>query len=237
MSRFANPPFALVQRPSCAAGSPTHAAHGVMPATSHPRGLVMNVRAMHCCCTSDVRAPPASGAAEDRGRRHPGRPSPRPDLRHLEGRRRGRSGRQVSLQPLPFRPADHRGEPGAGRTVLPRRAEQLGQALRLGVQREGSARPDEAVRVIDEGGQTAAALERAGGAHGPQESQAYYAVVATDEKLNPVSAVIPGQSATDGTDRRKPGPIQPIKLYDSKERKSLRSPTRASRARRVCRCI
>jgi predicted esterase len=50
--------------------------------------------------------------------------------------------------------------------------------------------------------------------------KAYYAVVATDEKFKPVSAIVPGKSATLQAVEEKPGPIQPIKLYDSKERKS-----------------
>jgi hypothetical protein len=48
----------------------------------------------------------------------------------------------------------------------------------------------------------------------------YYAVVATDEKRNPVSKVVAGKSATTEAVEEKPGPIQPIKIYDSKERKS-----------------
>lgn len=50
--------------------------------------------------------------------------------------------------------------------------------------------------------------------------KAYYAVAATDEKFKPVSAVVPGKSATREAVEETPGPIQPIKLYDSKERKT-----------------
>jgi hypothetical protein len=50
--------------------------------------------------------------------------------------------------------------------------------------------------------------------------KAYYAVVATDDKLKPVSAVVSGQSATIEAVEEKPGPIQPIKLHDSRERKT-----------------
>lgn len=50
--------------------------------------------------------------------------------------------------------------------------------------------------------------------------KAYYAVVATDEKLKPMSAIVPGKSATTEAVEEKPAPIQPIKLYDSKERKT-----------------
>jgi hypothetical protein len=49
--------------------------------------------------------------------------------------------------------------------------------------------------------------------------RSYYAVVATDEKLQPVSEIKPGQTATTAAIEEKPAPIQPIKLYDSKERK------------------
>src|SRR5262249_27663079 len=38
--------------------------------------------------------------------------------------------------------------------------------------------------------------------------------------LKPVSEVVPGQSATTEAVDEKPGPIQPIKVYDSKERKT-----------------
>ncbi|MCE9529128.1 MAG: hypothetical protein K8R36_24035 [Planctomycetales bacterium] len=50
--------------------------------------------------------------------------------------------------------------------------------------------------------------------------KAYYAVVATDDKFKSASAVVPGKSATTEAVEEKPGPIQPIKLYDSKERKT-----------------
>lgn len=49
-------------------------------------------------------------------------------------------------------------------------------------------------------------------------NKAFYAIVATDEKLNPLSDVVPGQSATTQAVDEQPGPIQAIKLYDSKDR-------------------
>lgn len=52
-----------------------------------------------------------------------------------------------------------------------------------------------------------------------KKAKAYYAVVATDEKFNPVSKLIPDKSATTEVIDEEPGPIQAIKLYDSKERK------------------
>ena len=51
-----------------------------------------------------------------------------------------------------------------------------------------------------------------------KDGEAYYAVVATDEKYAPLSAVVPGESATTAAVSEKVAPIQPIKLYDSKSR-------------------
>ncbi len=46
----------------------------------------------------------------------------------------------------------------------------------------------------------------------------WYAIVATDEKLNALSTVVPGQSATTAAVAEQPAPIQPIKLFDSNRR-------------------
>lgn len=51
-----------------------------------------------------------------------------------------------------------------------------------------------------------------------KEGKAYYAVVATDEKLQPLSRIVPGKSATTEALEEKVAPSQPIKLYDSKTR-------------------
>jgi hypothetical protein len=48
--------------------------------------------------------------------------------------------------------------------------------------------------------------------------KAYYAVVVTDEKYQPLSRVVPGKSATTEAVEEKVAPPQPIKLYDSKSR-------------------
>lgn len=48
--------------------------------------------------------------------------------------------------------------------------------------------------------------------------KAYYAVVATDEKYQPLSRVVPGKSATTEAVEEKVVPPQPIKLHDSKAR-------------------
>ena len=50
------------------------------------------------------------------------------------------------------------------------------------------------------------------------DGTAYYAVVATDLKSQPLSQVVPGQSATTKPLLEKAAPIQPIKVYDSKGR-------------------
>jgi hypothetical protein len=47
---------------------------------------------------------------------------------------------------------------------------------------------------------------------------AYFAVVATDEERRPLSQIVPGQSASTEPIEERPAPIQPIKLYDSRER-------------------
>lgn len=51
-----------------------------------------------------------------------------------------------------------------------------------------------------------------------KNSRAFYAVVATDEKLSPLSKVVPGVSATIDAVEEMVAPIQPIKLFDSKTR-------------------
>lgn len=48
----------------------------------------------------------------------------------------------------------------------------------------------------------------------------YYAIVATDEAGKRVSKIIPGRSATAAAVDESVAPIQPIKIYDSKERKT-----------------
>lgn len=48
--------------------------------------------------------------------------------------------------------------------------------------------------------------------------KAYYAIVVTDEKFQPLSHVVPGKSATTEAVEEKVAPPQPIKLYDSKSR-------------------
>ena len=48
--------------------------------------------------------------------------------------------------------------------------------------------------------------------------KAFYAVLATDEKLNPLSRIVPGKSATTESIEESVTPSQPIKLYDSKSR-------------------
>lgn len=65
--------------------------------------------------------------------------------------------------------------------------------------------------------------------------KAYYAVVATDEKLVPLSMVVPGKSATTEPVEEKVAPIEPIKLYDSKSR-GIYSPQTSITGKKDCRC-
>src|SRR5262249_24067802 len=51
-----------------------------------------------------------------------------------------------------------------------------------------------------------------------KDGKAYYAIVATDEKYQPITNVIAGRSATTEPIDERVAPIQPIKLYDSKSR-------------------
>lgn len=51
-----------------------------------------------------------------------------------------------------------------------------------------------------------------------KDGKAYYAVVATDETLNPLSQIVPGKSSTRDPIEERVAPIQPIKLFDSKSR-------------------
>ena len=51
-----------------------------------------------------------------------------------------------------------------------------------------------------------------------KNSKSYYAVLATDDKLKPLSRVIPGKSATTEPVTESVAPTQPIKLFDSKSR-------------------
>ncbi len=73
--------------------------------------------------------------------------------------------------------------------------------------------------ILAEGGEPLPAWSGLAVCTTKKAGKTYYAVVATDEKLRPVSAVVPGQSATVQAVDEKPGPIQAIKLHDSKKRK------------------
>ena len=80
--------------------------------------------------------------------------------------------------------------------------------------------PDKPCAVIEEGarplppwsGLAVHTVQKAG--------KAYYAVVATDEQYRAAGEVVPGRSATTEAVDERVAPIQPIKLYDSKERKT-----------------
>ncbi len=78
--------------------------------------------------------------------------------------------------------------------------------------------PAKPYAILEQGGKP---LPRSSGlaVHTVQRpGQAYYAVVATNPQFEQLSAVVPGESATTEPIDERPGPIQPIKLYDSKER-------------------
>ena len=80
--------------------------------------------------------------------------------------------------------------------------------------------PAKPYAIIEEGGKPLPAWSGLAVHTVQKAGKVYYAVVATDEKHKPVSTVVPGMSATKNAVQEKPGPIQAIKLYDSKERKS-----------------
>lgn len=78
--------------------------------------------------------------------------------------------------------------------------------------------PAKPMAVIEEGGQPLPLWSGLAVHTVKKDGNAYYAVVATDEKYNPVSKVVPGKSATTQPVVEKVAPIQPIKLYDSTKR-------------------
>jgi hypothetical protein len=80
--------------------------------------------------------------------------------------------------------------------------------------------PAKPYTIIEEGGKPLPSWSGLAVHTVQKPGKAYYAVVATDDKLKPVSIIVPGKSATTEAVEEKPGPIQPIKLYDSKERKT-----------------
>ncbi len=80
--------------------------------------------------------------------------------------------------------------------------------------------PSKPYAILEEGGKPLPAWSGLAVHTVQKPGKAYYAVVATDEKFKSVSAVVPGKSATTEAVEEMPGPIQAIKLYDSKERKT-----------------
>ena len=73
--------------------------------------------------------------------------------------------------------------------------------------------------VIEEGGKPLPSWSGLAVVAVQKPRKSYYAIVATDTKFKAESQVVPGKSATTEAIDEKPAPIQPIKLYDSKERK------------------
>lgn len=72
--------------------------------------------------------------------------------------------------------------------------------------------------IIEEGGKPLPPWSGLGVHTALKDGKAYYAVVATDVKLNPLSRIVPGKNATTEPVVEKVAPIQPIKLFDSKTR-------------------
>lgn len=101
------------------------------------------------------------------------------------------------------------------RGVLPFSAKLYGSAFNL----KDRLDPTKPYAVIEEGGKPLPEWSGLAVRTVRKEGKSFYAIVATDEKFNPASEVVPGKSATTEAVAEKPGPIQPIKLYDSKERK------------------
>src|SRR5262249_37258695 len=79
--------------------------------------------------------------------------------------------------------------------------------------------PDKPYAVIEEGGRPLPPWSGLAVGTVEKPGRAFYARGATDGERSPGSQVVPGRSATTDPVDEKPAPIQPIKLYDSKERK------------------
>ncbi len=101
------------------------------------------------------------------------------------------------------------------RGVLNHSARQYGTAFN----RKDRLDPTKPYSVIAEGGKPLPPWSGLAVVTARKPGKAYYAVVATDDAFRPVGAVVSGRSATTEPLDEAPGPIQPIKLHDSKERK------------------
>lgn len=66
-----------------------------------------------------------------------------------------------------------------------------------------------------------------------RNGNAYYAVIATDEKLQPLTSLAPGKNATTEPVAEKVAPPQPIKLFDSKSRGIYTSQTSITGQKRL----
>jgi hypothetical protein len=80
--------------------------------------------------------------------------------------------------------------------------------------------PDKPYAIIEEGGKPLPPWSGLAVHTVQRPGKFYYAIVSTDLELKPLSKVVPEQSATTIAVDERPGPIQPIKLYDSQERKN-----------------
>jgi hypothetical protein len=78
--------------------------------------------------------------------------------------------------------------------------------------------PNKPTSIIEEGGKPVPLWTGLAVRTTRKNGRAYYAVVATDEKHQPLTKVVPGKSATTEPVEEAVSPIRPIKLYDSKSR-------------------
>ncbi len=100
--------------------------------------------------------------------------------------------------------------------VLNNSAKQFGYAFNA----KDRLDPTKPYAIIEAGGQQLPAWSGLAVHTAAKPAKAFYAIVATDEKLQPMSAIVPGQSATTQALEEQPGEIQPIKILDSKDRKT-----------------
>jgi hypothetical protein len=100
------------------------------------------------------------------------------------------------------------------RGVLNNSAKLFGSAFNM----QDRLDPAKPYAVIEEGGDPLPPWSGLAVRTVKKAGRSYYAIVATDEKLEPLSEIVPGQSSTIEPVDERPGPIQPIKLYDSKQR-------------------
>ncbi len=88
--------------------------------------------------------------------------------------------------------------------------------------------PEKPMSVIQAGGEPLPRHSGLAVVNPPEPAASFYAVVATDLEGQPVTKIVPGQSATTVPVSEKPGPLSPIKIHDSKERATYVKQTQIS---------